>query len=40
MLATREKEGTEDKLLITAEGRIEEGMMGWKDVLYLYGELV
>lgn len=32
MLASKEKEGKEAELLLTAEGRVEEGMVGWKDV--------
>lgn len=40
MLAMKEKEGTEAKLLLMAEGRVEEGMMGWKDIQYMHGDLV
>ena len=31
VLAMKGKEGAETVLLWTAEGRVEEGMMGWKD---------
>ena len=31
VLAMKEKEGAETVLLWTAEGKVEEGRMGWKD---------